>query len=128
MTDGLNDPRKPYVRGDNGCYYSTARPDDIQEAKDLARTTPWQCGDLYDAVSDNNLEKVREILCLEDNSKEKIEWRKWYVNEKSWHDWRSLHAAAEAGYLEMAKILLDCGAEINLLTTDNNTVVQLGKH
>ena len=85
-----------------------------------------ECGQLYDAVFDNDFEKVKEILCWEDKSQEKIEYRKWYVNEKSWHKWRPLHAAAQAGYTDMAKFLVECGAEIDALTNVNNTALQLG--
>ena len=84
-----------------------------------------ECGQLYDAVFDDDFEKVKEILCWEDKSEEKIEFRKWYVNEKSWHRWRPLHAAAQAGYTEMAKLMVECGAEINALTDVNNTALQL---
>ena len=61
------------------------------------------------------------------NSQEKVEYRKWYVNEKSWHQWRPLHAAAEAGYLELCKFLLECGAEIDAETVSKDTALKLGK-
>ena len=61
-------------------------------------------------------------------SQEKVEYRKWYVNEKSWHQWRPLHAAAEAGYLELCKFLLECGAEIDAETVVKDTALKLGKY
>ena len=63
----------------------------------MAKEEPDDCGQLYDAVYDDDFEKVQEILRLNDKSPEMVEYRKWYVNEKSWNDWRPLHAAAEAG-------------------------------
>ena len=62
------------------------------------------------------------------NFSRKVEYRKWYVNEKSWLDWRPLHAAAEAGYLELCKFLLECGAEIDLQTVAKETALILGKY
>ena len=41
-------------------------------------------------------------------------------------DWRTLHAAAEAGYIEMVQFLLDCGSEINALTTAKQSALTLG--
>ena len=62
------------------------------------------------------------------NFSRKVEYRKWYVNEKSWLDWRPLHAAAEAGYLELCKFLLECGAVIDLQTVAKETALILGKY
>ena len=62
------------------------------------------------------------------NSQEKVGFRKWYVNEKSWHQWRPLHAAAEAGHLELCKFLLECGAEIDAETVVKDTALKLGKY
>ena len=107
--------------------YTTTRPEDIQEAQDLARTSPTKCGQLYDAACENDFEKVKEILCWDDKSAEKVEFRKWYVNEKSWNDWRPLHAAAEAGLTEMAEFMIQCGADVNSLTNVKFTALSLGK-
>ena len=123
-----NGKRVARVRGEDGIWYSQNRPDEIQECQDLARTTPMNMGQLFDAVHENNFEKVREILCWDDKSAEKVEFRRWYVNEKSWSDWRALHAAAEAGHTEMAQFLLDCGSEINSLSDVKYTALHLGQH
>jgi len=117
--------REGWVKGEDGKIYATARPEDIESTQALAKTEADKCGTLYDAVYENDMEKVKEILCMDDKSPEKIEFRKWYVNEKSWHKWRPLHAAAEAGYTEMAKLLIECGAEIDALTNVKNTALQL---
>jgi len=114
-----------FLQGSDGVWYSRGRPEDREEALECARTEPADCGQLYDAVSDNDFDKVKEILCVEDKSPEKVEYRKWYVNEKSWMDWRTLHAAAEAGYIEMVQFLLDCGSEINALTTAKQSALTL---
>ena len=115
-----------FLQGNDGVWYSRGRPEDREEALECARTEPADCGQLYDAVSDNDFDKVKEILCVEDKSPEKVEYRKWYVNEKSWMDWRTLHAAAEAGYIEMVQFLLDCGSEINALTSVKQSALTLG--
>ena len=39
-----------------------------------------------------------------------------------------MHAAAEAGYLELCKFLLDCGAEIDAETVVKDTALKLGKY
>ena len=62
------------------------------------------CGTFFDAVSDQNMERVRELLRLDDTSEEAKSHREWLVNEKTWADWRALHAAAESGNLSMVKV------------------------
>ena len=37
-----------------------------------AKTEADTCGQLYDAVYDGDFEKVKEILCWDDKSKEKV--------------------------------------------------------
>lgn len=118
-------PRQGWITGEDGKVYSTARSEDIESAQAMAKDEPDKCGELYDAVYDNDFEKVQDILRLDDKSPETIRYRKWCVNEKSWHDWRPLHAAAEAGYENMAKFLIECGAEIDALTNVKNTALQL---
>lgn len=120
------DPHVGEVLGDDGIWYTKGLPEEKEDALACARTSPAKCGQLFDAVSDNAFEKVFEILCWDDKSSDKIEYRKWYVNEKSWDDWKPLHAAAEAGHTDMAKLMIDCGAEINALTTVNHTALTLG--
>jgi len=114
-----------WVTGEDGKVYAVQDPEMLESARAGAKEEADECGQLYDAVFDNDFEKVKEILCWEDKSQEKIEFRKWYVNEKSWHKWRPLHAAAQAGYTDMAKFLVECGAEIDALTNVNNTALQL---
>ena len=122
-----DDDRPPYIRGDDGVFYSTRRRVSLEAIEKERRKSPVKCGSLFDAVSDNDLEKVKEILCYDDKSPEKVEFRKWYVNEKSWNDWRALHAAADEGNVEMAQFLLDCGSEINALSDVKYTALHLGQ-
>ena len=117
-----------YQIGEDGIFYRLNEPDYIEDCQKNARTSPAKGGQLFDAVCENNFEKVREILCWDDKSAEKVEFRKWYVNEKSWNDWRALHAAAEGGHIEMAQFLLDCGSEINALSEVKYTALHLGQH
>ena len=124
----MEPPRQGWITTEDGKVYATTRPDDIEEAQSLARTSPAKCGQLYDAVCENDFQKVKEILCWEDKSKEKVEFRKWYVNEKSWNDWRPLHAAAEAGLTEMAEFMVQCGADVNTLSNVKFTPLHLGKN
>ena len=121
----MEGPRQGWVTVD-GRVYGTADPEMLQSAKDNARSEAFKCGQLYDAVSENDSEKVKEILCWEDKSTEKEEFRKWYVNEKSWNDWRCLHASAEAGFFELTQMLIECGAEINALNNVKYTALHLG--
>jgi len=123
------EPRKGHTTEDDEDgtrrIYAVAE-DWLKESADFgAKTEADTCGQLYDAVYDGEFEKVKEILCWDDKSKEKVEYRKWYVNEKSWLDWRPLHAAAEAGYLELSKFLLECGAVIDLQTVSKETALIL---
>ena len=67
-------------------------------------------------------------MCYEDKSQEKVEFRKWYMKEKSWMDWTTLHFAAEAGHMEMAKLMVECGAEINALSSTKYTALHLGQY
>lgn len=120
----METPREGWVLVD-GKVYGTADPEMLQSAKDHARTEAFKCGQLYDAVSENNMEDVKKILCWDDKSSEKIEFRKWYVNEKSWNDWRCLHASSEAGFLEITQMLVECGAEINALNNVKYTALHL---
>ena len=85
-----------------------------------------KAGELLDAVGENNIEKVKQLLCYDDKSNEKINFRKWYVNEKSWNDWIALHAAAEAGFIEIAQLLIECGSEIDALSEVLYTPLHLG--
>ena len=121
----MEGPRQGWVNVD-GKVYGTADPEMLQSAKDNARTEVAECGQLYDAVSENDIQKVKEILFWEDKSTEKEEFRKWYVNEKSWNDWRCLHASAEAGFFEITQMLIECGAEINALNNVKYTALHLG--
>jgi len=121
----MEPPRQGWITDEHGNVYATARPDDVQEAQDLARTSPAKCGQLYDAVCENDFQKVKEILCWDEKSEEKVEFRKWYVNEKSWNDWRPLHAAAEAGLTEMAEFMIECGADVNSLSNVKFTPLHL---
>lgn len=120
----MEGPRQGWVSVD-GKVYGTADPEMLQSAKDNARTEVAECGQLYDAVSENDVKKVKEILFWEDKSTEKEEFRKWYVNEKSWNDWRCLHASAEAGFIEITQMLIECGAEINALNNVKYTALHL---
>ena len=54
----------------------------------MAKLEPDNCGLFYDSVYENDLEKVTEILCWEDKSAEKCQYRKWQVNQKSGQAWR----------------------------------------
>ena len=121
----METPRQGWVTVD-GKVYGTADPEMLQSAKDNARTKACDCGQLYDAVSENNIDMVKEILCWDDKSTEKVEFRKWYVNEKSWNDWRCLHASSEAGFFEITRMLIECGAEINALNNVKYTALHLG--
>ena len=117
--------RKGWIVQD-GQVYATTDPEDIESAQMAAITEPVKCGQLYDATCENDFDKVKEILCWDDKSDEKIEFRKWYVNEKSWNDWRPLHAAAEAGLTEMAEFMIQCGADVNSMTNVKSTPLHLG--
>ena len=114
-------------RGDDGIWYGQTEAFLIEEAQACARKSPVAGGQLFDAVCENDFEKVKEILCYDDKSAEKVEYRRWYVNEKSWNHWRALHAAAEAGHTEMAQFLLECGSEINALSNVKYTALHLGE-
>ena len=83
------------------------------------------CGTFFDAVSDQNMERVRELLRLDDTSEEAKSHRKWLVNEKTWADWRALHAAAESGNLSMVKLMVECGAGIDDVTSSDYTALHL---
>ena len=98
-----------------------------EESLDLIRRENFaKAGELFDVVGQNNVDKVKNLLCYTDKSEEKIKFRMWYVNEKSWNDWIALHAAAEAGYTTMAQLLIDCGSEINALSEVQYTPLHLG--
>ena len=45
-------------------------------------------GKLLDAVLENNLPEVKEILEIEDKSELAQKNRTFLINEKSWNDWR----------------------------------------
>ena len=75
-----------------------------------------------------HMKKVRELLCYDDKCPEKVEFCKWYVNEKSLNDQTPLCAAAEAGHTDMAQYLLECGAEVHALPDIKYTVLHLGQH
>lgn len=103
-------------------------PQDNEEALDLVRRENFaKAGELFDAAGENNFENVKHLLCYNDKSAEKIEFRKWYVNEKSWNDWIALHAAAEAGHTSIAQLLIECGSEINALSEVQYTPLHLGQ-
>jgi hypothetical protein len=123
----MEPPRQGWIITEDGKVCATSLPEEIEHAQNMARTSPAKCGELYDAVCENEFEKVKEILCWEDKSVEKVEFRKWYVNEKSWNDWRPLHAAAEAGLTEMAELMVQCGADVNSLSNVKFTALHLGK-
>lgn len=82
----------------------------------IRRENSKKARELLDAAGENNIEKVKELLCYEDKSSEKINFRKHYVNEKSLNDWIALHAAAEAGLTDIAQLLIDCGSKIDALS------------
>jgi len=67
------EPRKGYITADDDDetrrIYAVAE-DFMKEIADFgAKTEADTCGQLYDAVYDNEFEKVKEILCWGDKSK-----------------------------------------------------------
>lgn len=108
--------------------------EDLKIIESLGRKTPYYCGALFDAVWNDDKAKVQELLFLDnkdtpddDPDGEKKRYRTWYVNEKTWNDWRPLHAAAEKGLTSMASLLIDSGADLNVLTNTDYTPLHLGK-
>lgn len=123
--ENQEEKKEGWIKDEDGRVFVAAEDFIKESAEAGAKTEADSCGQLYDAVDENNFEKVKEILCWDDKSQEKVEFRKWYVNEKAWYKWRPLHAAAEAGYTEIAQFLIDCGAEIDAETNVRNTALQL---
>ena len=85
-----------------------------------------EAGVLLDATRGNDFEKVKTLLCYNDNSPEKVKFRKWYVNQKAKNDWIALHGAAEGGWIDLFKLLMDCGSEINAQSDVIYTPLHLG--
>jgi len=83
------------------------------------------CGTFFDAVSSQNMGKVRELLRWEDKSEAGQSHRKWLVNETTWADWRALHAASESGNLAMVRLMVECGAGLDDVTTSDYTPLHL---
>ena len=97
------------------------------ETKDRVRRENFKrAGVLLEAVRENDIERVKKLLCYDDKSEEKVKFRKWYVNEKAWNDWIALHAAAEQGSIPMTKFLIECGSEINAISDVLYTPLHLG--
>lgn len=98
-----------------------------EETKDRVRRENFKrAGVLLEAVRENDIERVKKLLCYDDKSEEKVKFRKWYVNEKAWNDWIALHAAVEQGSIPMTKLLLECGSEINAISDVLYTPLHLG--
>ena len=99
-----------------------------EETRDRIRRENFKkAGVLLEAVRENDIEKVKTLLCYNDKSEEKVKFRKWYVNERSWNDWIALHAATEQGLVPMTELLLECGSEINAISDVLYTPLHLGK-
>ena len=99
-----------------------------EETRDRIRRENFKkAGVLLEAVRENDIEKVKTLLCYNDKSEEKVKFRKWYVNERSWNDWIALHAATEQGLVHMTELLLECGSEINAISDVLYTPLHLGK-
>ena len=98
-----------------------------EETRDRIRRENFKkAGVLLEAVRENDIEAVKKLLFYDDKSDEKVKFRKWYVNERSWNDWIALHAAAEQGSVSMTQLLIECGSEINASSDVLYTPLHLG--
>lgn len=69
--------------------------------------------DLHEAVIDKDIERVQELL-LSTKLKE-------IVNLRDTAGWTALHFAAQEGSIEIAKLLIEAGAEIDAQDSHGNT-------
>ena len=107
----------------------TYHPKDLDEDAlfSVRRQNYLKACELVKAVGANDVEEVKKRLCYNDVSAEKVEFRKWYVNEKGLDDWIALHAAAEVGSLVLTQLLIDCGSRIDELSDVTYTPLHIGE-
>ena len=107
----------------------TYNPKDLDEDTlfSVRRQNYLKACELVKAVGANDVEEVKKLLCCNDVSAEKVEFRKWYVNEKGLDDWIALHAAAEVGSLVLTQLLIDCGSRINEVSDVMYTPLHIGE-
>ncbi|XP_077997098.1 uncharacterized protein LOC144450368 [Glandiceps talaboti] len=74
--------------------------------------------DLIDAVKSGDIEKVKFYL---DNGYDVN-----YVDERDWDRKTSLHYGAENGHLDICKLLLEAGAQVNAANDLNQTSLHFG--
>ena len=107
----------------------TYHPKDLDEDTlfSVRRQNYLKACELVKAVGANDVDEVKKLLCYNDVSAEKVEFRKWYVNEKGLDDWIALHAAAEVGSLVLTQLLIDCGSRINEVSDVTYTPLHIGE-
>lgn len=123
----------------------STRDASINDSKEVACDATLGTWQIYDAVRVGNVAKIREVVtkdnvnlsyftsrllftAVKGRSREKVKELikigalvNLYQNEDN--DDRALHLAARLGFTDMVEILLESGADLNLLGAENKTVL-----
>ncbi len=77
-----------------------------------------QAGDkrMHQAVRDHDIQKIRALVSEGDS-----------INDKDWLGYAPLHWACYFGYVDIAKLLLDSGADPNLISDTGRTPLEIAK-
>ncbi len=74
----------------------------------------------------DNIERVKELLTLYETEKEdKV---KSFINEKADSGWNSIHWASYMGYCQLIVELVKWGGDLNAISEDGWTPLQLAVH
>lgn len=76
----------------------------------------------------NSLEKLKEVFALYDEDPEKDIKICKLIDENSYGGWNLLHWAVYLGYGELVTELIRLGANINIVSADGWTPLQLSAH